>query len=174
MDTIHEAACFAVKHHGEQMYAGQSYSFHLRQVVRKLAAHGFLDADYLAAAWLHDVVEDTPVTIDEVREKFGRRVAALVWAVTGIGHNRRTRNENIKSKLELEPHGIPLKCADRLANHDTSISAPDMDDYPSHHHIAMYLGERVAFSNMVRGYIPVSMWDELQRQYTKMEEIEKN
>ena len=82
---------FAVKRHGGQRYdKDKPYAHHLEAVRDVLVRFGVTDEDLLAAAWLHDVVEDTSTSAQQVSERFGDRVGALVLAVTNEpGKNRR-------------------------------------------------------------------------------------
>lgn len=84
LDVLGEAYGFAAQaHHGQTRPAGEPYTSHLLEVLQILAVGvGSTDTDQLVAALLHDVVEDTPVTLDEVRERFGPVVAELVGRVT--------------------------------------------------------------------------------------------
>jgi (p)ppGpp synthase/HD superfamily hydrolase len=78
-----DARAFAIVRHGDQRYGQRPYVTHLaavRAVLRDFDIGGALGV----AAWLHDLVEDTPTTRDEVAERFGPAVAALVWAATPL------------------------------------------------------------------------------------------
>ena len=68
-------------HRGQRRKDDRAFIAHPVRVARLLAARGY-DDEVVAAALLHDVVEDTPVTLNEVRERFGERVAELVACVT--------------------------------------------------------------------------------------------
>ena len=81
---IEEAYQFAKKAHANQKRAsGQQYIVHPTQVAGTLANLG-LDPDTIAAGFLHDTVEDTDVTNDELKEKFGKDVAFIVDGVTKL------------------------------------------------------------------------------------------
>src|SRR5262249_6200576 len=74
-------------------YSKQPYDVHLKAVAELVAAVTD-DPEMIAAAWLHDVVEDTPVTLDDVEKEFGAAVARLVDGLTdvsrpGDGHRPR-------------------------------------------------------------------------------------
>jgi (p)ppGpp synthase/HD superfamily hydrolase len=71
-----EALDFAARHHREN--GADHFVNHLIDVATLLARSGVDDAEVLAAAVLHDVVEDTDATLDEVEHRFGTRVSALV------------------------------------------------------------------------------------------------
>ena len=83
MTLFEEAICFAISAHSgaTRKSSGAPYVLHLMDAA---GIAGFLTADQevLAAVVLHDTVEDTDVTISEIREKFGDRVADLVAAET--------------------------------------------------------------------------------------------
>ena len=68
-------------HRGQRRKDDRAFIAHPVHVARLLAARGY-DEEVVAAALLHDVVEDTPVTLAEIRERFGARVAQLVECVT--------------------------------------------------------------------------------------------
>lgn len=161
---------FAVTRHAGQLYAGKPYPYHLIRVASVLEAHGFDDYHYQAAAWLHDVIEDTQTTYEEVRAKFGTVVASLVWAVTGIGSNRRERNASIYEKLKHAQDARILKCADRIANHAASMVDPRKDWEPDHAHCRMYYSEKEEFLAAMAG-VPDGMLAVLHMQYAAMKQI---
>lgn len=108
-------------HRGQQRkYTGEPYANHCEAVARLVSE--YTDAwDVIAAAALHDVAEDTDVTIDEIGEVFGDRVARLVLEVTDVsrpGHGRREvrkaldREHLAQSSLE----GATIKLADLIDN----------------------------------------------------------
>ena len=76
-DAVAKAVEFAVRYHGDQTRpTGAPYAEHLLEALEVLVrGAGVTDPDILQAAVLHDVVEDTPCTIDDVRRSFGGRVA---------------------------------------------------------------------------------------------------
>lgn len=82
---ILEADRFAEQaHKGQRRKSGQSYIIHPRAVAKYLIELG-VDADTVIAGLLHDVVEDTDTTIDEIEQQFGKDVAKLVDGVTKLG-----------------------------------------------------------------------------------------
>jgi (p)ppGpp synthase/HD superfamily hydrolase len=79
---VRRAYAFAeAAHRGQRRKDDRAFIAHPVRVARLLAARGY-DEEVVAAALLHDVVEDTSVTLSEVRERFGARVAELVACVT--------------------------------------------------------------------------------------------
>lgn len=95
------------------------YIVHPTSMVRFLARLG-APAELLAAAALHDVVEDTEATLEEVRERFGERVADLVESATEKDKSQswRERKETAISAAQAtdDPELLVLKCVDRLDN----------------------------------------------------------
>jgi (p)ppGpp synthase/HD superfamily hydrolase len=85
--TLDKAVNFALERHGDQEYgknSGIPYSYHLAMVDNNFTrrnGYGFNDTARLAV-WLHDVVEDTETTLEEVAELFGSRIAHSVDCLT--------------------------------------------------------------------------------------------
>ena len=86
-DLIERARLFATSAHQRighrRKYSNQPYQVHL-QAVAELVASVSDDPEMIAAAWLHDTVEDTPATLDDISEKFGAAVAELVENLTDV------------------------------------------------------------------------------------------
>lgn len=112
------AATYAITAHGAQQYGTEPYVRHLCDVVVTMSR--FWPAapnDLIDAAWLHDVVEDTPITIGVLRAQFGDRVADLVDAVTQDKHDTRsTRVASTFPKIRRTHNALTLKLADRISN----------------------------------------------------------
>jgi guanosine-3',5'-bis(diphosphate) 3'-pyrophosphohydrolase len=146
---------FAIAAHGDQRYGSEPYVVHLaavRQVLRDFGYGGELGL----AAWLHDTVEDTAVTVEELEREFGPRVAALVWAVTGVGENRKERTASAYAKLRALPDAITVKLADRIANSEASArSNPRL--------LAMYRDELPTFTAALGEHGDPAMWERLRR-----------
>ncbi len=110
-------------HEGQLRKSGEPYFTHALTVAGILADLR-LDVDTLVAGLLHDVVEDTPVTLDEVRDHFGEDVALMVDGVTKISdlrsHNPEKRQAESYRKLVFsiaqDPRTVLIKLADRLHN----------------------------------------------------------
>jgi len=121
--ALDEAVDFAAERHGEQTRpAGEPYVEHLLETVAVLAdGAAVTDTDLLVAGVLHDVVEDTGTKLDEVRDRFGARVATLVAWVTkpdpGPGEDAATARARYLARLSEAPDdAVCLKLADRLSN----------------------------------------------------------
>ena len=116
-DIIIRAKEFALKHHEGQVHGPRPFWHHLRDVVGVLKEFDVHDPDLHAAAWLHDVVEDTPVTVAQVTETFGDRIGMLVDALTdGPGVTREEKKAKPYRMLPTVPGATTVKLADRIAN----------------------------------------------------------
>lgn len=148
-----DAEAFAIAAHGDQRYDGEPYRVHLAAVVRVLNDFGYVGA-YEAAGWLHDVVEDTGVSLVEIADRFGPDVARMVDAVTGLGATRAERNARIYAGIAQTPEAAAVKVADRIANVEAARDGSE--------HGARYLREAEAFAAVVRPYVPPAMWLRLE------------
>jgi GTP pyrophosphokinase len=122
---------FARVHHGDQRRkTGVPYLEHLLEALQVLVqGAGVTRPDVLVAAVLHDVVEDTPCTLDEVSAEFGPRVAELVGWVTipvpGPGESRPAVRQAYLRRLRDAPRdAILVKLADRASNVQTLRNLP--------------------------------------------------
>ncbi len=129
VDRDRVAACFdfAAAAHGDQRReSGEPFVTHLVAVVQILAdlLENRLDAPLACGAVLHDVVEDTPVTLDEIEKRFGREVAGLVDGVTKLHRlhfesREAAQAENFRRMLlsmARDLRVVFIKLADRLHN----------------------------------------------------------
>jgi hypothetical protein len=86
-ELVERAREFATKAHQrinhQRKYSKQPYHVHLEAVARRVA-NVTDDAEMIAAAWLHDTVEDTPATLEDIEEYFGAAVAELVEELTDV------------------------------------------------------------------------------------------
>jgi len=115
---------FASAAHGAvgqlRKYSGQPYEEHLGRVAAMVAGVTD-DPEVIAAAWLHDVVEDTPVTIEEIERRFGPGVRELVDALTDVSRpqhgNRAARKALDREHLaKAPPRAQTVKLADLIDN----------------------------------------------------------
>ena len=105
----------AMRLHAGQAWGPFSYIVHLDRVYACLAEAGQGEA-LRVAAYLHDALEDTALTQEEISLQFGDEVARLVDAVSGFGADRQAKQQCIVAKLRAHPAAIPLKMADRVVN----------------------------------------------------------
>jgi GTP pyrophosphokinase len=124
LSKIISAYEFAAKaHEGQKRSSGQAYIIHPLAVAYILLELG-MDTDTICAALLHDVVEDTPATLDDLKKRFGQDVAMLVDGVTKLGKmpvftKEEQQAENIRKILLAMSQDIRvmiIKLADRLHN----------------------------------------------------------
>jgi GTP diphosphokinase / guanosine-3',5'-bis(diphosphate) 3'-diphosphatase len=132
VDIIRRAWQFCLQHHNGQLRAsGEPYVLHPLEVGLVLAEMK-LDSTAIAAGLLHDAVEDTPVTNEDITEKFGEQVAHIVEGVTKIDKiqfaNREDRQaENVRKMLLAmvsDVRVVLIKLADRLHNMRTLEHLP--------------------------------------------------
>ncbi len=133
LDIVREAYLFAeAAHRGQVRASGEPYITHSIAVATILAELR-LDQFTIAAALLHDVAEDTGVTLDEVRTRFGPELAALVDGVTKLGKiewkSREERQaENLRKMflaMASDIRIVLIKLADRLHNMRTIQYLPE-------------------------------------------------
>lgn len=133
IDRIMQALEFAAKaHEGQKRKSGEPYIFHPIEVAKILVAYD-CDTDSIIAALLHDTVEDTEVTLDQVKKLFGQEVASLVDGLTKLGKiyfssQEEQQIENLRKMLlamAKDIRVILIKLADRLHNMRTLDGQPD-------------------------------------------------
>src|SRR5919108_926018 len=124
-DLLERAFVFASdRHEGQQRRSGEDFILHPIGVARILAELGRVDDPSLAAALVHDVVEDTHATVEEVRTEFGEEIATLVEGVTKLTRiqfqsREQAQAENYRKMVMAMAEDyrvILIKLADRLHN----------------------------------------------------------
>jgi GTP pyrophosphokinase len=129
---IQQAYAFAEVHHeGQKRLSGEDFVEHPIAVATILADLG-LDTTTLVAALLHDTVEDTEVTLDELEELFGAEVARIVDGLTKLMHiefrsREQEQAENVRKMIVAMAGDIRvllIKLADRLHNMRTLAALP--------------------------------------------------
>lgn len=95
-------------------------------MVRILTQEGFAtEPVLLAAAWLHDVAEDTATSIEEITKAFGPEVADIVHRVSDEpGANRKERKSKTYPKIRAQRGATIVKLCDRIANVEASRAVP--------------------------------------------------
>lgn len=139
MNIVERAVDFAVKAHGNQLrkYTGEPYAVHLAAVARIVASVPH-DENMLAAAWLHDVLEDTEASFEELKAVVGQDVASLVLWLTDYktsAGNRATRKAYDRDRLASSPAAAKtIKLADLIDNtpsiveHDKKFARVYLDE----------------------------------------------
>lgn len=109
-------------HSSQKRKSGEPYIIHPVNVARIVAEELELGADPVIAAFLHDVVEDTSYTIEDIKERFGDEVAFLVGVVTKekkdkYVHSKQVDNfRQILASMQYDVRALLIKLADRLHN----------------------------------------------------------
>ncbi len=128
---IRKAFDVSVEAHKEQRRkSGEAYIFHPIAVAKIVASEIGLGATSIAAALLHDVVEDTPTTVQDIERMFNPKVAQLVEGLTKISLVQRDLNVSMQAEnfrkmiltLNDDVRVILIKLADRLHNMQTMES----------------------------------------------------
>ncbi len=155
---INKARQFALLHHGDQQYGDHPYIVHLGAVAALVEAYG---DTAVVIAYLHDVVEDTGVTMAAVEVEFGSFVASCVGILTDeVGADRKERKSRTYAKMagvsgELDL-ALVVKAADRLANVRACVADKNV------RLLGVYRGEHEVFTRSVyRQGLCDELWDEL-------------
>lgn len=147
------AKAMALIAHRNQKYGDQPYFNHLADVVKRVKTIT-QDPEVICAAWLHDTVEDTEVTIDEIKQQFGANVAAMVWAVTGEGPDRTSQMASAIAKIAQTPGAELVKSADRLSNASASKAEKKMKLYQrykdEHANLSPVLGNNALAQELIK------------------------
>lgn len=163
--TLHtlldDAWSLAEAKHAGQMYGDVPYIVHIRDVWARIYRAYPDDTEMQLAALLHDIVEDTDVTIEDIWARFGDHVAHFVNAVTSGEGSRKERAKRIVSKLEKAPSAIPIKLADRISNVEACWKNRDS-------RLFMYKREYKKFRSALRPLsqgdsVALEMWNDLDQ-----------
>lgn len=116
---IESAKLFATECHKNQKrkFTNEPYIIHPQEVSEMVAKIGG-SPEMVAASWLHDVVEDCGIKIEEIRRRFGDKVSNLVSELTTPGNiDSGKKSEYIAKKMEtMSSDGLTIKLCDRLNN----------------------------------------------------------
>jgi len=131
---IRSAFDIAVEAHKDQRRkSGEAYIFHPISVAKIVAQQIGLDATSIAAALLHDVVEDSEITLEDIERLMGNTVAKIVHGLTKISHLKKDKNISLQAEnfrkmlltLNDDIRVIIIKIADRLHNMQTMDAMPE-------------------------------------------------
>lgn len=133
LERLRDAFEFAREAHSPQKRkSGEPYIIHPVNVARIVAEELELGVDPVIAAFLHDVVEDTPYTIEDIKERFGDEVAFLVGVVTKEKKDKYVQSKQVDNfrqilaSMQYDVRALLIKLADRLHNMRTlSSMRPD-------------------------------------------------
>lgn len=161
-----DALDFAAKRHRFQRRKDEHatpYINHPIQVAKVLAASGESDLTLLMAALLHDTIEDTNTTYDELKEKFGHEVADIVLELTDdkrLGKQERKLRQ-VQHAANRSTKARKIKLADKICNVSDILHHPPHDW--SEERRANYFEWAREVVNMVRGTQPV-----LEREFDEL------
>ncbi len=117
-------------HAGQTRYSGEPYMTHIAEVAYKLAEMG-MGPRTVAAALLHDTIEDTTATAEDIKEKFGEEILFLVEGVTKLSsvryYGKDRHNESLRKLFVATSQDIRvliIKLNDRLHNMETLSHVP--------------------------------------------------
>lgn len=150
----------------KRKYTGEPYVNHPEAVAALVRSVPHTEA-MLAAAWLHDTVEDTGVTLDEIRSLFGEEVAGLVGWLTDVSRpedgNREARKAKDRAHTSLAPpEAKTIKLADLIDNSESILKRDPK-------FAAVYLHEKALLLEVLREGDP-TLWaraDAIVRQWTR-------
>ena len=157
---IRRAFDIAVDAHKDQRRkSGEAYIFHPIAVAKIVASEIGLDATSIAAALLHDVVEDTPYTLEDIERIFGETVARIVDGLTKISHLKKDKDVSLQAEnfrkmlltLNDDVRVIIIKIADRLHNMETmDAMRPDKQEKIASETLYIYapLAHRIGLYNI--------------------------
>ena len=159
-----DAREFAVWAHANQTYGDRPYVHHLEAVASLVAFLDDPEQVLVPVAYLHDVIEDTPVTANFLREIFGTSIAVAVEYLTdpeeGTRRERKAvlhdRMSRLKTDLTEHRAALIVKAADRCAN----LSQCIQDDNGKL--LNMYKAEHKAFRKAVmRPHLCPEIWEQI-------------
>jgi GTP pyrophosphokinase len=188
--NIQKALKYATKAHmGQKRTSGEPYITHLTAVADLLRGIN-ADEETLIAALLHDTVEDTDVTYDDLKKEFGVTIAKLVEGVTKVRHFEKTMDKREQNMLAIRKlfrtmgkdiRVIFIKLADRLHNMQTiKFVAPEKqlrvarETQDIYCHLADLLGIRMWYQQLSDACFEIiepAAYDLIRR---KFEAVEKN
>lgn len=180
----------AVAHKDQKRKTGEPYIIHPIAVAHIVAEEMGLGANPVMAAFLHDVIEDCPYTIDDIRERFGDDVAFLVGVVTKqkkAKYDKSKQVDNFRqilSSVQFDVRAILVKLADRLHNMRTlSSMRPDKQmkiasetDYfyaPLANRLGLY-NVKTELENLSFRYRCPREYDKLEKQLAELQLAEKD
>jgi len=137
MTAIDRAWIVAEKWHANQSYDIYPYMYHIHCVADNISIMNYSEEIYIAAI-LHDILEDTGLSYNDIKKAFNEDIANIVYAVTDeIGHNRKERKEKTYPKIRANWKAVVVKIADRIANvsHSKEYNQEKYKMYQKEHEI---------------------------------------
>jgi len=186
---IRKAFDVALEAHGNQRRkTGEPYIFHPIAVAKIVAYEIGLDTTSIVAALLHDVVEDTDYTVEDIEQLFGENVARIVSGLTKISHLNKDQNASIQAenfrKMLLTLHDdvrvILIKIADRYHNMITLDAMPQDKQIkiasetlfiyaPLAHRLGLY-NIKTELENLGLKYTETEVYNDIEEKITQSKE----
>lgn len=171
-DLVSRASSYAVQAHirinHRRKYSLEPYDVHLKDVA-DIVSSVTNDPEVIAAAWLHDIVEDTPTTFLDLEREFGPTLADLVCELTDVSRpsdgNRATRKTLDRTHLaKASPRSKTVKLADLIDNcRDICANDPDF--------AKVYLTEMAALLDVLHEGHPLLYSRALKLMHTQAEKL---
>lgn len=161
MDRVEKAKIFSIAAHDAvgqvRKYTGEPYHTHPAEVAKIVFNHGG-NNDQIAAAYLHDTVEDTYVTVDTIRKHFGDTIANLVDWLTDQSKpedgSRATRKAIDRQHTADAPKEAQfIKCADLIHNTQSIVEHDE-------HFAIIYMKEKRALLEAMTKVQDTAIWKE--------------
>ena len=186
---IRKAFKLALEAHSQQRrLTGEPYIFHPIAVAKIVAYEIGLHATSIIAALLHDVVEDTTYTIEDIERMFGETVAKIVFGLTKISHLKKDQDASVQAEnfrkmlltLNDDVRVILIKIADRLhnmktmdampANKQVKIASETLYIYaPLAHRLGLY-NVKTELENLGLKYTEPEVYNEIEDRVTQSKE----
>lgn len=116
MNNKERAFLVSERAHRNQDYDIYPYMYHVKRVVEVAEELGF-DENIIISSILHDCIEDTIISYNDIKKAFGIEVAEIVYCVTDeLGRNRNERHEKTYPKIRGNWKAVAVKICDRIAN----------------------------------------------------------
>lgn len=172
--NLREVREYAVEAHYGQTYGPFTYGVHLRNVARVLTRFGHYGNRYIVCAYLHDIVEDTKVTLEDIESRYDAAIARIVDFLTDeSGDNRKDRKratyEKYRQSQMMDPDelkvAVAVKLADRIANIQNCLYKSDGDSKILYE---MYRKENEAFLQA----LPTVQGDEMVEEISRLLQLE--
>lgn len=153
-DLPEKARKFAIAAHEGQKHGLRPFYTHPALAASFMRSWRF-GPDFVAAAWLHDTVEDTATTLETIAREFNDKIARMVDAVTCRGATREERLWDTYAKIVLEPDAAIVRLSDRCANLTHCR--------PGDRYARRYIDEAPGFETVIRPRVPPRPWRAYQQ-----------
>jgi (p)ppGpp synthase/HD superfamily hydrolase len=170
-ELVIKARKFAFERHSGQIYDGDGepklmHSYHLEMLVQRALQWGCTNPNLISACYLHDVLEDTETTYEEVLKETNYTVAEIVGDVTDEdGSNRYERWLYTAPKIRSSASSTFVKLCDRYANMNHSLQTKS-------HHLGMYVKEYPLFKvALFNPWQFKNEWADLDQLFKTMKEV---